>query len=107
MITEPFEISYGASRPLRFEPYVLDSYEREDFLTVIYNHVYRSFVMSTVVKLEEPRLCRLIEKATIEICKEHAPTKNFGIKKAEIRAAILALIDGHKAGAGDGGNGQS
>lgn len=96
MITEAFEIDYGAKRNLRFEPYVIDSYVREDFLAVIYGHVERNVTMSTAVKMEDARLYRLIEKTAISICKAYSPTKNYGIPKAEIRAAILALINHYK-----------
>lgn len=96
MITEPFTVDYGAKRTLRFEPYVIDSYVREDFLSVIYGHVERNVVMSTAVKMEGARLYRLIEKTAISICKAYSPTKNYGITKAEIRAAILALINHYK-----------
>ncbi|WP_418039197.1 hypothetical protein [Paenibacillus xylanilyticus] len=96
MITEPFEIDYGAKVPLKFQPYVNDSYVREDFLSVIYDHVRRNIVMSTAAKMDDAQLCRLIEKTAISICKAYSPTKNYGIKKAEIRAAILALITQYK-----------
>ncbi|GAS85657.1 hypothetical protein [Paenibacillus amylolyticus] len=96
MITEPFTVDYGAKVPLKFEPYAIDSYVREDFLSVIYDHAGRNIVMSTAVKMDDTRLCRLIEKTAISICKEYSPMKNYGIKKSEIRAAILALINHYK-----------
>ncbi|WJH30471.1 hypothetical protein N6H13_07450 [Paenibacillus sp. CC-CFT742] len=96
MITEPFTVDYGAKVPLKFEPYISDRYVREDFLSVIHDHVRRNIVMSTATKMDDTRLYRLIEKTAISICKEYSPTKNYGIKKAEIRAAILALITHYK-----------
>ncbi|NUU74251.1 hypothetical protein [Paenibacillus xylanilyticus] len=96
MITEAFTVDYGAKVPLKFEPYVIDSYVREDFLSVIYDHASRNIIMSTAVKMDDARLYRLIEKTAISICKSYSPTTNYGIKKAEIRAAILALITHYK-----------
>ncbi|UOK62854.1 hypothetical protein MT997_32775 [Paenibacillus sp. OVF10] len=96
MITEPFTVDYGAKVPLKFEPYSIDSYVREDFLSVIYDHASRNIIMSTAVKMDDTRLYRLIEKTTISICKEYSPTKNYGIRKSEIRAAILVLINHYK-----------
>jgi hypothetical protein len=96
MITETFEIDYGAKRPLKFEPYTVRNDEQDRFLGVIIEYVSRNVVMKTATAMDDVKLCRLIERISIELCKEHAPTKNYGIKKAEIRSVVFALINQQK-----------
>lgn len=96
MITEAFEIDYGAKVPLRFEHYIVRSQAQDHFLGVIIEYVSRNVVMKTASAMDDVKLCRLIERISIGICKEYAPTKNYGIRKAEIRSVILALINQYK-----------
>lgn len=107
MHAEPFAIDYGAKRPLQFEPYIVATEAQDHFLGVIAEYVRRNVVMSTAAKMDNVKLCRLIERVAIEICKEHAPARNYGIRKAEIRSVILALINEHRAGENYRGDGNS
>lgn len=88
-----FSIDYGASRPLDFQPYVIDSYEKEDLFDRIVSFVNCEMNIQTYKTMDAVKACKLIERIAIMFCKSEAPTQSYGVKKAEIRDAILQALD--------------
>jgi hypothetical protein len=92
MIAEEFAIEYGASRPLKFKTYVIDSEEKEWFLDAVMEFVAVSVNIETADAMDEQNLYRLIEKISILVCKAESPTANYGITKPEVRSAVKYAI---------------
>ncbi|MFD0675289.1 MULTISPECIES: hypothetical protein [unclassified Paenibacillus] len=92
MDVKEYEIEYGASRPLKFRTYVIDSEDKEWFLDVIYEFVIANVNIDTAEKMDHAHYYRLVEKMAILLCKAESPTKNYGITKPEIRWAITYWI---------------
>jgi hypothetical protein len=88
MAVDEYEIEYGATRPLKFRSYVLDSELKEWFLDVVYEFIVTNVNIDTITKLDNDHYCRLLEKVAIMICKAESPTTNYGITKPELRSAI-------------------
>ncbi|CDN45393.1 hypothetical protein [Paenibacillus sp. P22] len=82
------EIEYGAKRPLVFEDYDIRNHWRKALYIKIDDYIRGNVRADTLVGYDLAQRCRRIEKVAIEICKSYAPTRNYGIKKAEIRTAI-------------------
>lgn len=95
MDNEEYLITYAENkRPLRFTPYVIDSDEKDDFLTVILEYVAcRANNAESLRKMEASAVFRLIERFATEICYEYSPKRTYGITKADIRSAVRHALD--------------
>ena len=94
------ELDYGAKRRLSFEPYIIDSLEKHILFAELEGFLMRELVFDTWLNLDDVRKCRLLEKLAIMFCKAVAPTRDYGVTKAEIRDAIIQVIDLKRRGGG-------
>jgi len=91
-------VDYGARWPIKFEPFPIDEFPDiyEDVLAFAGSRI----VIKTWNTMDDVARCKIIERMTIEYCKETSPKKNYGIGQAEIRGGIIDAIDIN----GGGGN---
>lgn len=92
MNDEGWTIDYGASRPLKFTTYVVNSENRATFLTAVEDYILDNVNASTVAKMDHSRYYRLVEKMAILICRMYRPTSDHGITKPEVRAAVIHAL---------------
>ncbi|MCV9948263.1 hypothetical protein [Paenibacillus sp. BT-177] len=84
-----FSVEYGAKRPLTFRPPNIDTLEKQFLFDGMDEYVSKRVTKKQLESLSDESVYRLVEKFAIEVCKAESPTKNYGIKKAEVRYAIL------------------
>lgn len=93
-------VEYGAKRPLKFEPFIIDSPEKHFLFSTVDAFVCREMTLDTWMSLDDVKKCKLLEKIAIMFCKEEAPTREYGVTKAEIRDGIIQVIDIRRRGGG-------
>lgn len=90
-MNEMISVDYGAKWPIKFEQFPAD--EVPELHDDLIDYVGRRIVIETWRDMDDVKRCKLIEKITIEFCKETSPKKNYGIGQAEIRGGIIEAID--------------
>ncbi|SMF91222.1 hypothetical protein SAMN05661091_5381 [Paenibacillus uliginis N3/975] len=84
-------VDYGARWPIRFEPFPSD--EVPELYDELIAFVGRQIVIGTWCGMDDVKRCKLIEKITIEFCKETSPKKTYGVGQAMVRGGIIEAID--------------
>ncbi|GIP21057.1 hypothetical protein [Paenibacillus sp. J22TS3] len=90
-------VDYGARWPIKFVPFPVD--EVPELYDRLIDFASRGIVIETWRKMDDVKRCKLIEKVTIEFCKETSPKRNYGVGQAEIRGGIIEAIDITEGGA--------
>lgn len=84
-------VEYGARWPIKFEPFPADEVPElhDELITFVGNRIN----IETWRDLDDVKRCRLIEKLTIEFCKETSPKKTYGVGQAMVRGGIIDALD--------------
>lgn len=84
-------VEYGARWAIKFEPFPAD--EVPELYDDLIDFVRGRIVIETWNGLDDVKRCRLIEKITIEFCKETSPKKTYGVGQAMVRGGIIEALD--------------
>lgn len=91
---EEYSVDYGAKRPLKFTTYNPDCDEADEFFDFILEYVAaRANGAEHLRNMTAVNMFKLIERFSTQICYEASPTKNYGIKKSEIRSVVRYALD--------------
>lgn len=84
-------VSYGARWPIKFESFPSD--EVPDLHDELITFAGSRINIETWRGMDSVKRCKLIEKITIEFCKETSPKKTYGVGQAEVRGGIIEALD--------------
>ncbi|MHA2853406.1 hypothetical protein ACXZ7E_05445 [Paenibacillus lautus] len=84
-------VEYGASWPIKFEPFPAE--EVPELYDELITFVGVRINIDTWCAMDDVKRCRLIEKLTIEFCKETSPKKTCGVGQAMVRGGIIDALD--------------
>ncbi|MEC0253618.1 hypothetical protein [Paenibacillus lautus] len=84
-------VEYGARWPIKFEPFPVD--EVPELFDELIRFVGGRINIETWRELDDVKRCRLIEKLTIEFCKETSPKKTYGVGQAMVRGGVVEALD--------------
>ncbi|KQN97592.1 hypothetical protein [Paenibacillus sp. Leaf72] len=87
-------INYAeGKRPLKIVTYHINDEVYDGYFSEIVRFVQaEANAPSHVIQMEESKFFALAERLATVFCKAYAPTRNAGITKPEIRAAILFVL---------------
>ncbi|MFK4166641.1 hypothetical protein ACI2LM_10280 [Paenibacillus lautus] len=84
-------VSYGARWPIKFESFPSD--EVPELYDELIMFAGSRINIETWRGMDSVKRCKLIEKITIEFCKETSPKKTYGVGQAEVRGGIIEALD--------------
>ncbi|GAB6927119.1 hypothetical protein JCM10914A_11020 [Paenibacillus sp. JCM 10914] len=84
-------VEYGARWPIKFESFPAD--EVPELYEGLIEFVGSRIGIETWRGMDDVKKCRLIEKITIEFCKETSPKKTYGVGQAMVRGGIIEALD--------------
>jgi hypothetical protein len=95
---QPWEVEYGGKKPMKFSPLMIDEEEsgRYDFILMMHSYILFETNTKSIDKLEHESFYKLVEKISILVCKQFAPTKRMGITKPEVRTLVEYTIKNNK-----------
>lgn len=80
-------------RPLKLAVYVIDDVERGAYFERIESYVKQAANAPVhLANMEQPKFYALVERLATMVCREYAPTANWGVTKPEIRGAVYYVL---------------